>query len=138
MSVTPREANVFACFVDTVVAPGDGLPELAGTDAVEFLDGYLAAAPALNRIGVRATLHALEVGPVLLGYGARLRRLPPDRRLAFLGTIERTPAAVALQAVEALAKLAYYGDAGVMRGLGYDSEAVVGRARELRLAERRW
>ena len=138
MSIGPREANIFACFVDAVVAPGDGLPELGRTDAVDFLGSLLDAAPAVNRIGVRAMLHALEVGPLLLGYGARLRRLPPERRLAFLDALERGPAAPALQAVEALAKLAYYGDAGVLRGLRYDPDVVVDRARERRLAEGRW
>ena len=138
VSVTRRETNIFACVVDTVVAPGGGLPELGRTDAVEFLDGYLAAAPAANRIGLRAMLHALEVGPLLFGYGARLRRLPLSRRLAFLDAVQRTPAGMALQPVEALAKLAYYGDLGVMRELGYDPEAVVGRGREVRVAEGRW
>ncbi len=138
MSVTRREANIFACLVDAVVAPGDGLPELRRTDAVEFLGGYLDAAPAANRIGVRAMLHALEVGPLLLGYGARLRRLPLARRVAFLDAVARSPAAIALQAVEALAKLAYYGDLGVMNGLGYDPAAVVARGREVRVAEGRW
>ena len=34
-----EEANVFACLVDTIVAPGGALPPLARTDAMEFLDG---------------------------------------------------------------------------------------------------
>ena len=70
--MTAREANVLACLLDAVVAPGGALPPLARTDAMRFLDGYLAASPRLNRIGVRALLYALEVGPRLLGYGARL------------------------------------------------------------------
>ena len=136
--MTVREANVFACLVDTVVAPGGALPPLARTDAMQFLDGYLAASPRLNRIGVRALLHALEVGPRLLGYGARLRGLPVERRLAFLDAVGRTPAGPAVQGVEVMAKMAYYGDDGVMRSLGYDADAVVARAREVRIAEGRW
>lgn len=136
--MTRREANVFACFVDTIVAPGGSLPPLARTDAIEFLDGYLAASPRVNRAGVRGLLHAIEVGPRLLGYGARLRALPAPRRLDFFARVARTPAGPALQGLEVLAKMAYYGDDGVMRSLGYDPDAVVARAREIRLAEGRW
>jgi hypothetical protein len=136
--MTAREANIFACLIDAVVAPGGALPPLARTDAMQFLDGYLGASPRLNRIGVRALLHALEVGPRVLGYGARLRGLPVERRLAFLDAVGRTPAGPALQGVEVMAKMAYYGDDGVMRSLGYDADAVVARAREVRVAEGRW
>jgi hypothetical protein len=137
-AVSPREANVFACLVDTIVAPGGSLPGLAQTDALEFLDGYLAASPRPNRAGVRALLHALEVGPRTLGYGARLRQLPRERRLEFLDTVARSRAGAALQGLEVMAKMAYYGDDGVMRTLGYDPDAVVERAREIRMAEARW
>ena len=136
--MTAREANVFACLVDTVVAPGGALPPLARTDAMQFLDGYLGASPPLNRIGVRVLLHALEVAPRLLGYGARLRGLPVERRLDFLDAVGRTPAGPAVQGVEVMAKMAYYGDDGVMLSLGYDPDAVVARAREVRVAEGRW
>ena len=136
--MTAREANIFACLVDTVVAPGGALPPLARTDAMQFLDGYLGVSPPLNRIGVRVLLHALEVAPRLLGYGARLRGLSVERRLAFLDAVGRTPAGPALQGVEVMAKMAYYGDDGVMRSLGYDPDAVVARAREVRVAEGRW
>ena len=138
MTVKAREANVFACLVDTIVAPGGALPPLARTDAMQFLDGYLAASPRLHRIGVRILLHALEVGPRLLGYGARLRGLPVERRLAFLDAVGRTPAGPAVQGVEVMAKMAYYGDDGVMRSLGYEPDAVLSRARKVRLAEERW
>ncbi len=138
MTVNAREANVFACLVDTIVAPGGPLPALARTDAMEFLDGYLAASPRLNRIGVRALLLALELGPRLLGYGARLRGLPAERRLAFLDAVGRSSAGPALQGIEVMAKMAYYGDDGVMRSLGYDPDAVVARARQVRVAEGRW
>ena len=136
--MTAREANVLACLLDTVVAPGGALPPLARTDAMQFLDGYLGASPPLNRIGVRVLLHALEVAPRLLGYGGRLRGLPVERRLAFLDAVGRTPAGPAVQGVEVMAKMAYYGDDGVMRTLGYDPDAVVARAREVRAAEGRW
>ena len=136
--MTKREADVFACFADTVVAPGGKLPPLARTDAVTYLDALLEASPRANRAGIRFALHALEVGPRLLGFGQRMRQLSPERRLAYLDRLSASPAGFALQGMEVMAKLAYYGDDGVMRTLGYDSDAVVARAREVRLAEARW
>jgi hypothetical protein len=136
--VSRREANLFACFAETVVDPGEALPPLAETDALRYLERLLDASPRLNRLGVRVALYALEVGPRLLGYGARMRRLPREQRLAYLDALARSPAALALQGIEVMAKLAYYGDDGVMRSLGYDPDAVVARAREVRLAEARW
>ena len=133
-----READVFACLTDAVVAPGAGHPPLAQTDAVAFLHRYLAASPRRNRAGLRALLLALETGPLALGFGARLRRLPPPARLAYLERLQRSPAAPLAGALEALAKLAYYGDDGVMRSMGYDPDAVVERGRRLRREEARW
>lgn len=137
MSVA-READIFACLTDTVVAPGHGLPALRETDAREFLARYLAASPRANRAGLRAMLLAVEIGPLALGFGARLRRLSPADRLAYLSRIQHGRAAPLAQALEALAKLAYYGDEGVMRSLGYDPAAVVERGRALRRREARW
>jgi hypothetical protein len=136
--MTAREANVFACLVETVVAPGEPLPPLARTDAVAFLGRYLDASPPLNRAGLRALLHALELGPRTQRLGGRFRQLDPERRAAYLGRVERGRAGRAFQALEALAKFAYYGDGGVLRGLGYDADAVVARGRLLRRQERRW
>jgi hypothetical protein len=138
VSLTRREANVFACFADTVLAPGGPLPPLGRTDTLAFLDAYLEAGPRPNRLGVRALLLSLEVGPLILGYGARLRRLPAVERLAYLDRVERGPARPAVQALEAMVKLAYYGDAGVLRTLGYDADAVVARGRSVRVQEGRW
>jgi len=138
MTPTAREANVFACLAETVIAPAGGLPPLARTDALAFLGRYLGAAPALNRAGLRALLLAVEVGPLALGFGARLRRLDPAARVAYLERLDRGRLAPLAQALEMLAKLAYYGDDGVMRSLGYDPDAVVERGRRLRREEARW
>jgi hypothetical protein len=136
--VTRREANVFACLAATVLAPGGRLPPLARTDPEAFVERYLAASPRLNRIVLRALLYGLEIGPRLFGYGARMRRLPPERRLAYLDAVARSPAGLALQGLEVMTKLGYYGDDEVMRALGYDPDDVVARAKEIRLAEARW
>jgi hypothetical protein len=137
--MTTREGNVFACLVETVAGPGEPLPPLAHTDAVRFLDSYLAAAPLLNRAGLRALLHALELGPRARRRGrARFRQLSPGERTHYLKRLERGRAGQAFRALEAIAKLAYYGDEAVMKRLGYDANAVVRRGRELRARELRW
>ena len=135
--LTPREASIFACLVDTVVAPAPPLPPVAATDAVEAFDAWLARAPRPNRLMLRALLYALEVGPRLAGLGARLRRLDATRRLAFFERIERArlPAARSLaEVLRSTASSSYYGDTGVMRTLGYDAAQRVARGRELRAA----
>jgi hypothetical protein len=133
-----READIFACLTDAVVAPAGAFPPVRQTDATRFLNRYLEASPTLNRIGLRTMLLAVEVGPLALGYGRRLRRLPPAARLAYLQRLQTGRAAPLAQALEALAKLAYYGDEGVMRHLGYDADAVVERGRRVRREEARW
>jgi hypothetical protein len=134
----PREASMFACIAETVVAPRGALPPLCRTDAVAAFGANLAAAPPANRALLRALLYAVEAAPLLLGYGARLRRLSPEDRLDALERLEAGSAGGALRPLTALAKLSYYGDDGVSRSLGYDPDAVVARGRALREAEVRW
>jgi hypothetical protein len=138
--LTPREASIFACVCDTVVAPEPVLPPVKTTDAVGFLDRWLAAAPALNRIGLRGLLYASELAPRALGQGHRLRALAEPERAAALEAAERArrPEVRAIvKLVKSVAFLAYYGDDAVMGRLGYDADAVVARARELRAREGR-
>ena len=61
-----REASIFAAFADAVAMPVPPRPGVALTDAVAGFDGWLARAPRLNRIALRASL---------LGLGLRLRGL---------------------------------------------------------------
>ena len=135
-SLTRREADIFRCFADTVVAPG--APSIRESDAVAFLDDWLGHSPALNRIGIRAMLYAVELAPLATGAGARLRRLPAEQRRAVLERIDATSLTGALEALRSVAQLAYYGDDAVMRDLGYDADAVAARAHALRVAEARW
>jgi hypothetical protein len=135
-ALTAREADIFRCVADTIVAPQ--APPVAGTDAVAFFDDWLIHAPALNRIGVRALLYALERAPLAAGQRARLRRLPAADRAAALRRLRSTPLAGALEALQSIVQLAYYGDDAVMRSLGYDADAVIARCRELRAEEGRW
>lgn len=100
--MTGRERALVARCVEEAVAPAPPLPPVAATDAVAAFEAQLRAAPRLNRLAIRALLHAQAAG-LALG---------PAR-----------------EPLRALAHISYYGDLGVMRTLGYDPEAVVRRAR---------
>jgi hypothetical protein len=136
--VTAREAAIFSSLVEAAVAPQPPLPAVAQTDACEAFALYLAASPAVNRVALRAALLAIEIGPLALRFGAPLRRLALDRRVAYLERLERSRLGTAAKALRGLAQLCYYGDAAVMASLGYDAAAVVARGRALRAAEGRW
>jgi hypothetical protein len=134
----PREASILAAFVDAVVAPAPPLPAVRDTDAVLALDANLAAAPRVNRTALRYGLLALELVPLPLGFGRRLRRLGTEERRAALTRAERGPLGPLVQALRTLAHLGYYGDPAVLLRCGYDAGAVVARAAELRVREARW
>lgn len=137
--ISGREASMFACLADVVVAPVAPLPPIAETDAAQAFDVQLAAAPALNRAGLRVALHLLELAPLAVGAGHRLRRLTPAARTAAVAELDRNPLLAPLMKVmRSVAHLSYYGDLRVMGLLGYDPELVVARARALRAAEDRW
>jgi hypothetical protein len=137
-TLSPREASIFACVCDTVVAPRPALPPVHETDAVEFLDRWLGRAPRLNRAGLRALLYAAELAPRAVGGRARLRALPESERADVLARLERSPRARDLvKLLQGIAFLAYYGDDAIMLRLGYDADANVARARELRTREGR-
>jgi hypothetical protein len=134
----PREASIFAALVDIVVAPVPPLPPVHRTDAAFALDANLAAAPRANRLGLRAALLALELAPLALGHGRRLRRLGPEQRTAVLAGIERGPLTGLVKALRTLAHLSYYGDPAVLLLIGYNADAVVARGADLREKELRW
>lgn len=138
--MTRREIAIFTAFADTVIAPAPALPVVNETDAARALDAWLGHAPRLNAAAVRAALTALDLAPLALGFRQRLRKLPPDQRTRYLRTLEKSPKPVIQQATKALKSIAfltYYGDDGIMRGLGYDADANVARGRALRAAEGR-
>jgi hypothetical protein len=134
-ALSPREASIFACLADTVVAPEPVLPPVRETDTVAFFDRLMGRAPRVNRIALRALLYALETGPLLLGFGARMRRLGPEQRADYLSAIEqnRSPQLRQLgKLMQGFGQLAYYGDDQVMLLIGYDAEANVERGRSVR------
>ena len=139
-ALTPREASIFACVCDAVVAPEPLLPPVRETDAVAFFDDWMARSPALNRLGMRGLLYVLELSPYALRLGARLRRLDRGARTRWLEAIERAPYAqvkLVAKLVKGAAQLSYYGDDRVLLLCGYDPEANLRRGRALRVAEGR-
>jgi hypothetical protein len=139
-AISGREASIFACLTDTVVAPEPALPPVRQTDAVAFFDRWVSRVPRLNRVGLRVALWAIELAPLVTGRRHRLRRLPVGERAAFLRELERAPRAEVrqvLKLIKGAAFLSYYGDDRVMRRMGYDADANVRRGRELRRLEGR-
>ena len=105
--LTRPERRRFAALVEDAVRPLPPLPPVAATDAVEAFERWLASAPALHRLALRGLL------------------------------LVRTRVRSVDDVLRRLAAHCYYGDADVMRLLGYDADAVITRARALRLAEGR-
>ena len=139
-AITPREASIFACVTDAVVAPEPLLPAVRHTDTVLAFDRWLAHSPRPNRFGLRALLYAVELSPWLAGHRRRLRRLEPVDRAHAIGRAEHAgPALVRglFKLVKGLCTMCYYGDPGVARQLGYDADANALRGRELRAREGR-
>ena len=138
--LTPREASIFACLVDTVAAPEPLLPPVSQTDAAFFFDRWLAASPRPNATGLRALLYLAELAPLALGFGHRFRRLTVDERVRYIDAIEHTRNVQVRQVsklIKGVAFLSYYGDDDVMRRLGYDADAKLERSRALRAKEGR-
>jgi hypothetical protein len=139
-AITPREASIFACVTDAVVAPEPVLPPVRETDAAFFFDDWMARSPAANRIGMRAALYMVEISPLLTGAGSRLRRLDASGRARWLEAIEHVKqpqVRLACKLLKGAAQLAYYGDDRVLARCGYDADANVRRGRELRIREGR-
>jgi hypothetical protein len=100
--VTRRELRAIEAVIEWAVAPAAPLPAVRETDAVAAFEQSVSAGPVLQRWALRATL-AL-VGPRAFGRWILRTRLAP------LGEL-----------LAGLAQLAYYGDVGVSRLLGYDA-----------------
>jgi hypothetical protein len=139
-ALNPREASIFACLVDAYCEPGGALPPVAETTAALFLDDWLARAPGVNRAFFRGLLYVGEAGPILLGFGRRLRRLDRSARQDYLRQAERSRVPGVRDAVKLLkvaTNLGYYGDTRVLERIGYDPDALLARSRELRASEGR-
>jgi hypothetical protein len=140
-ALSPREASIFACFTDVVVAPAPVLPPVHDTDAVVFFDDWMARSPRLNRIAMRGLLYVIEMAPLAAtGFRRRLRRLEHAERARWITLVERTPNAqlrLVWKLLKGAAQLAYYGDDRVLLMVGYDADANLRRGRDLRVREGR-
>jgi hypothetical protein len=118
--LTKREASIFACLTDTLLAPAPPLPPVAQTDAAASFSDWLDRAPRANRAALRALLLALELAPRLATRThPAWHQLPPAQRLAVLTRIERAGGRPVVEALRAAAAVSYYGDPGVSALLGY-------------------
>jgi hypothetical protein len=139
-ALSAREASIFACFTDIVVAPEPLLPPVRDTDAVAFFDDWMARSPRLNRTGTRALLYVLELSPLAVGFRTRLRRLDGDARTRWLAAVEHAPRPelrLVFKLLRGAAQLSYWGDDRLMLRVGYDADANLQRGRELRAREGR-
>ena len=123
--MTRRELAAFELVADAVIEPVAPLPPVRETDAALAFARSLAAGPRPNELVLRAIFWALA---------AWLRRRDVAARGQALARLDREPLAPLMKAVRSLVYLHYYGDARVMRLLGYDADVVVARAAEVRVA----
>jgi hypothetical protein len=140
VAIGSREASIFTCLADGLIAPRPPFPAVRDTEALVNFDAWLAHSPRVNRIGLRVLLHLLELAPLLTGGGRRLRRLAPERRRRWLARVERLPLRASRElarGVKTLILLCYWGDADLMAQLGYDPRFVAARGLALRRAEGR-
>ena len=138
--LTPREASIFACVCDVVVAPEPVLPPVRETDAVVSFDDWMARSPRLNRLGMRALLYVLELSPLATSGRTRLRRLDRAARARWLRAVEKSPhpqLRLLVKLIEGAAQMSYYGDDRVLARCGYDADANLRRGRALRVREGR-
>jgi hypothetical protein len=75
-ALTPREASIFACLTDTVIAPEPVLPPVRETTAVEYFDRRIARSPKLNRIAVRLLAYLGELVPRMAGVASAASTWP--------------------------------------------------------------
>jgi hypothetical protein len=137
-ALSAREAAIVAVLTDAVTAPRSPLPGIAETDAVAAFERWLARAPRANRAALRVALQLLDLSPLALGRGRRLRSLARSQRVEVLSTLERIPVVRRVtQALCAAVSVSYFGDSRVLAVLGYDAAARVARGRELRRVESR-
>jgi hypothetical protein len=139
-TISPREASIFACLADTAIAPQPVLPPVSETDAAFFFDDWMSRSPKLIANALRVALYAIELAPLALGFGGRLRKLDVPDRVEFLRRFEKAPVIQIRQVaklIKSAAFLAYYGDDRIMLRCGYDAEANVRRGRALRASEGR-
>ncbi len=89
MTYSRREARIFACLADTLLAPAAPLPPVDATDAAEVFGAWLSRFPIATQWGLRTFMVAIELAPRLSG--RPWHALPPAERLARLDRLRRVP-----------------------------------------------
>jgi hypothetical protein len=139
-ALRPREAAVFAGLADAYCRPQPELPPVPETDAVAFIDALAASSRPLNRIAFKLILRGVDLTPRLSGQRARFTALGAERRAQFVQSLERsrwTLVQTLSRLLKTLTVMAYYGDPRVLGQIGYDADANLARARDLRTREGR-
>ena len=109
--MTDRELRAAEAVIDWAVAPEPPLPPVAQTGAVAaFVSGF-DVGPRAQRLGLRVLL--LVIGLI-----------PPRLSWRKHGRVREGPAAPLIEALAALAQLAYYGDPTVLDRLARLPSAV--------------
>jgi len=119
MRWSKREARIFSCLADTLLAPRAPLPPVDDTDAVQAFGDWLARFPVAAQLGIRVLLLGLELGPRLRG--RPWHALEPAQRLATVERIEASSGtgAALVAALRSATGAAYYGDRRVAQVVGY-------------------
>lgn len=126
--LTPIEARIVAAIGQTMYPREGGIPiDATQARAVEYVDRWLLALPANERVLVRLMFALFEVAvPVFAGRPTRFSRAAPQLRYDYLVGWEtsrfyfRRSAMLALRSVFALA---YLGSDEVLRTIGYENGA---------------
>ena len=132
--LTSRERHLVGALAETLFPVEGPIPVgSAMARVVDYVDGYLAAAPAPERTQLRALFALFELAHVVQG-PARPRpfsRAPAASRRALLAAWSESPLypqRAAFQALRSLISIAWVADAEVRHHMGYGDGAEAVRA----------
>lgn len=132
--LTRRERHLVGALAETLFPLEGPIPvDAAMARVVDYVDGYLAAAPRPERTQLRALFALFELAHVVQGR-ARPRPFssaPADSRSALMAAWSSSPLypqRAAFQALRSLLSIAWVADAEVGRQMGYGDGAEAVRA----------
>jgi hypothetical protein len=139
-ALKPREAEIFAGLAESYRGPEPGLPPVAETSAIAFVDEMIARSGRVNRIGFRIILRIIDLVPLLRGYGRRFTSLTAPRRTEFVQGLEKSRWRIVRilgRLLKTISVMSYYGDDRVLQANGFNPRAIVARGQALRREEQR-
>lgn len=123
LGLSRKELAIVRAIVEAVL-PADGdLPAGLALGVHQRIDQEVWSAPDALQADLRASLHLLEHGPVLLGYAGRLSRLDPATRLEVLeraAAVGPTPVVQAVIGLKQMCHLFYFAHPATWPAIGYD------------------